>query len=84
MRDGKAWLVGVYGGNAEGSAYEFDVDGTASWAMECYRAPYNIVFEPVRTTHYHKVFAYGEGRDTKYDVVDGKVDWDSLEILPCA
>lgn len=80
VRDGKAWLVGVYGGKAEGSAYDFDVDGTASWAGD---SAYNIVFEPVRTTHYHKVFAHGEERNTKYDVVDGRVDWDSLEILPC-
>lgn len=42
--DGKAWLVGVYDGKAVGLAYDFDIDGTASWGMEEDRAAYNIVF----------------------------------------
>ena len=43
---------------------------------------YDIRFEPIVTTHYHKIFAHGEERNTKYNVVDGKVDWSSLEIIP--
>lgn len=29
VRDGKAWMVGVYSDGVGGSAYEFNIDGTA-------------------------------------------------------
>lgn len=50
VRGGKAWMVGVYSGGAEGSAYAFDIDGTASWASCAGDDGYNIKWVPKRET----------------------------------
>lgn len=50
IRDGKAWMLGVYPDGASGSAYDFDIDGTASWAGGHGSAGYNIKWEPKRET----------------------------------
>ena len=66
--------------DARNPAYVWDKDGRSlSLSSE-----WDIVFPPVVSTHYYKVFAHGEERETRYNLVDGKVDWSSLEILPCA
>lgn len=86
VRDGKAWLVGVFDGNAEGSAYDFDVDGTASWVMEYDRAAYSIVFEPVRETVYTHNSIWNGGKfkyKVSVDMVDGTPDWSTAKVTPC-
>lgn len=83
IRDGKAWMLGVYPDGASGSAYDFDIDGTASWAGGHGSAGYNIKWRPKRETKRHVIYANGEKRDTEFDVVDGAVDWGSLRVLPC-
>ena len=66
--------------DARTPAYVWDADGRSlSLSSE-----WDIVFPPVVSTHYHKVYAHGEERETRYNLVDGKVDWSSLEILTCA
>lgn len=84
VRDGKAWLVGVYEGKAEGSAYDFDVDGTASWVIESERAPYNIVFEPVRetVTLYVPDPAYNLSFKpfATLETVNGEPDWTTAKV----
>lgn len=83
VRDGKAWMIGVYPDGAKGSAYEFDIDGTASWAGGRGAEGYNIKWGPKRETKRHVIYANGEKRETEFDVVDGAVDWGSLRVLPC-
>jgi len=63
------------------SAYVWNADGTYDSALPSAAGPYRIVFEPVVTTHNHVVFAHGESRNTQYNLVDGKVDWDSFAVL---
>ena len=97
VRDGKAWLVGVYDGVAEGSAYAFDIDGTASWA--CNADEYRIVFEPVRETvtvrgnvytgtNGSKYLASGHGErgdniNITFDLINGTPDWSTAKVTPC-
>lgn len=70
--NGKAWLA--YGDSA---AYVWDADGKSiSLSHE-----WDVVWEPIVTTHSHVVFAHGESRNTQYNLVDGKVDWDSFAVL---
>lgn len=73
VRDGKAWCVGVHDGKAEGSAYDFDIDGTASWAIECNRDVYNIVFDPERetVTRYVTYVDYGGAKSGFYHELGG-------------
>lgn len=42
---------------------------------------YEVKPEPNRKKCHHCVFAYGERRETEFDVVDGKVDWDTFRII---
>lgn len=83
VRDSKAWMIGIYTDGAYGNAYDFDIDGTASWAGGSGAEGYNIKWGPKRETKRHVIYANGEKRDTEFDVVDGAVDWDSLRVLPC-
>ena len=70
--NGKAWLV-----CGESAAYVWDANGKSiSLSPE-----WDVVWEPVVTTHNHVVFAHGESRKTQYNLVNGKVDWDSFEVL---
>lgn len=46
VREGKAWMLGVYPDGASGSAYDFDIDGTASWAGGHGSSGYNIKWGP--------------------------------------
>ena len=66
--------------DAHTPAYVWDADGRSV----SFGSDWDVVFPPVVSTHYHKVYAHGEERETRYNLVDGKVDWSSLEILPCA
>lgn len=84
VRDGRAWLVGMYDGKAEGSAYCFDVDGTASWTAERDRAAYNIVFEPVRETGSRWVDIHGQTVCITFDLINGTPDWSTAKVTPCA
>ena len=47
------------------------------WISNLY---YRVRPEPKRETKRHKVWAHGEGRDTEFEVVDGKVDWSTFKI----
>ena len=72
-----AWLAHDFGNGAEGAAYVWNMEGKSiSLSPE-----WDVVWDPVVTTHNHVVFAQGESRNTQYNLVDGKVDWDSFEVL---
>jgi len=63
--------------SGDSTAYVWGADGKSiSLSPE-----WDVVWEPVVTTHNHVVFAHGESRNTQYNVIDGKVDWDSFEVL---
>ena len=78
VRDGKAWMVGVYSGDATGFAYVFDIDGTASWAGYG-GGGYNIKWGPKRetvtipTTH----IVYKSGTHRMYD---GHSQYEGAEV----
>lgn len=80
IRGGKAWLIGVFDGTAEGSAYQFDIDGTASWAGV---DDYNIKWEPKRETLGERVDLYDNAVVVYYDLIDGTPDWKTVKVTPC-
>lgn len=72
-----AWLANDFGNGASGAAYVWNMEGKSiSLSHE-----WDLVWEPIVTTHNHVVFAHGESRNTQYNLVDGMVDWDSFEVL---
>lgn len=94
VRGDVAWMVGVYSGEVEGSAYAFDIDGTASWA--CIGAEqYNIKWGPKRETYRQRMIRAkgGEIREAtewerhdfiiEYDLIDGTPDWTTAKVSPC-
>lgn len=90
VRGDVAWMVGVYSGEVEGSAYAFDIDGTASWA--CIGAEqYNIKWGPKRETIHTKGSWAKKGMphpnyyhyNITFDTIDGKPDWTTAKVTPC-
>lgn len=79
-----AWMVRDYGdGDIEGStAYPFKTDGEA---ISFGDGEYRVILEPEVTEH-EGWFSIGNGDDVgevrcKYNRVNGKVDWDSLQVV---
>lgn len=52
--------------------------GDSTWKGD---TAYRVRPEPKVATHTHVVFAHGESRGTKYNTIDGKVDWSSFEVM---
>lgn len=87
IRGDKAWLIGVFDGTAEGSAYQFDTDGTASWAGGNESDGYNIKWGPKReTTNFalkHESGDFASYATLTYDLIDGTPDWTTAKVTPC-
>ena len=70
----------------EGKVIEYWRRGSGGWGS-CSSAgiydngAYRVRPEPKVATHTHVVFAHGESRGTKYNTIDGKVDWSSFEVM---
>lgn len=94
VRDRKAWMLGVYLDGASGAAYEFDIDGTASWAGGLGADAYNIKWEPKRETVKTR-FSIGvwnkddvggsihTDANITFDLIDGNPDWTTAKVTPC-
>ena len=99
IRDGKAWMAGVFDGVVEGSAYMFSIDGTN---ISQGGGTYNIKWGPNRETVTVPAtyVYYGDGTYAVYgghdeyvgntmnlsitfDLIDGTPDWTTAKVMPC-
>lgn len=97
VRGGKAWMLGVYSDGVSGSAYEFNINGTAEWAGGHGCEGYDIKWEPKRETiivmggvvignmectTVHPEYAYHRF-NMQVDTLDGTPDWTTAKLTPC-
>ena len=92
VRNGKAWMAGVFDGVVEGSAYMFNIDGTN---ISQGGGTYNIKWGPKRETVTRAIDyvdggffngdhnVSGEELSITFDIIDGKPDWTKAKVTPC-
>lgn len=87
VRDGKAWMIGVYSDGAHGTAYVFNIEGTAEWAGGHGAEGYNIKWGPMRET---VSIPFLPNKDNKgewcyltVETIDGTPDWTTAKVTPC-